>query len=199
MGLGSVLVYTIVAIVILFFLSYHSPSSNHHSSHRHRRLKLRSNFSLSPLSHHLHHQPVPFDPLVADLERQREDKHWEQQHIHHSHPELIVDSAPAHESQPEWEDFMNAEDFINDEDKFNVTNRLVLLFPKIDVHPSDGFVSLHELTHWNLEQSKKEVLHRTQREMDLHDKNHDGFLSFSEYDPPSWVKTAGSPFLISHF
>ncbi|KEH44431.1 calcium-binding EF hand-like protein [Medicago truncatula] len=181
MGLGSVLIYTILALIVLFFLSSHSPFNNHHSSHRHRRLKLRSNFTLSPSRSHSSHQPVPFDPLVAELERHREDKQWEQQHIQH---------APPHESQPEWEDFMNAEDFINDEDKFNVTSRLLLLFPKIDVDPADQFVDLHELTMWNLQQAHREVLHRSQREMELHDKNHDGFVSFSEYDPPSWVKSA---------
>ncbi|KAK2459021.1 hypothetical protein P8452_05526 [Trifolium repens] len=199
MGLASVLVYTILALLVLFFLSSHSPfntTTNHHSSNRHRRLKLRSNFTtLSPSNPHSNphsnHQPVPFDPLVAELERHREDKQWEQQHIQNSHPELIHhNSAPAHESQPEWEDFMNAEDFINDEDKFNVTSRLLLLFPKIDVDPIDSFIDLHELTLWNLQQAHREVLHRSQREMELHDKNRDGFVSFSEYDPPSWVKSA---------
>lgn len=190
MGRGSILVYVIVAVVVLLFLSY-TPKNSHPSNHRYRRLKLRSNFTLSPS--HQHRPIIPFDPLVAELERHREDKEWEKQHIHHSHPELDSDnSAPGHESQPEWEEYMDAEDFLNDEDKFNVTNRLVLLFPKIDVDPTDWFVSLHELTQWNLQQAHREVLHRSQREMELHDKNHDGFLSFSEYDPPSWVHNAGS-------
>lgn len=101
-----------------------------------------------------------------------------------------MDSAPAAESQPEWEDFMDAEDYLNDEDRFNVTNRLVLLFPKIDGDPTDGFVTEHELTEWTLQQADREVMHRTQREMDAHDKNKDGFVSFAEYDPPSWVQNA---------
>ena len=33
---------------------------------------------------------------------------------------------------------------------FNVTNRLVVLFPRIDVDPADGFVTKNELTQWNL-------------------------------------------------
>lgn len=86
---------------------------------------------------------------------------------------------------------MDAEDYLNDEEKFNVTSRLVLLFPKIDVDPNDGFVTEPELTEWNLQQAQKEVFHRTQREMELHDKNHDGFVSFAEYDPPSWVQSSG--------
>lgn len=187
-----IFVYIVVAAVLLLFLS-HSPKKL--SGHRHRRLKLRSNFTLAPSRHHA----VAFDPLVAELERHREDKEWEKQVIHQKHPELETDPdpdpAPAHESQPEWEDFMNAEDYLNDEDKFNVTNRLILLFPKIDVDPADWFVTEHELTQWNLHQAQREVLHRTQREMELHDKNHDGFVSFSEYDPPSWAQNAGlSPF-----
>lgn len=86
---------------------------------------------------------------------------------------------------------MDAEDYLNDEDRFNVTNRLVLLFPKIDVEPNDGFVTEHELTEWNLKQAATEVMHRTRREMEVHDKNLDGFVSFAEYEPPSWVRNAG--------
>ncbi|KAG9136662.1 hypothetical protein Leryth_004454 [Lithospermum erythrorhizon] len=76
---------------------------------------------------------------------------------------------------PEWEEFVDAEDYLNDEEKFNVTSRLVVLFPKIDVAPVDGFLSEGELTQWNMEQSQKEVLHRTEREMEVHDKDRDGF------------------------
>lgn len=94
---------------------------------------------------------------------------------------------------------MNAEDFINDEDKFNVTSRLLILFPKIDVDPADSFIDVHELTTWNLQQAHREVLHRSQREMELHDKNRDGFVSFSEYDPPSWVKSAGNQLIYLSF
>ena len=67
-----------------------------------------------------------------------------------------------------------------------------MLFPKIDVAPDDGYVSEHELTEWNWKQSEKEVMHRTKREMDVHDKNHDGFVSFAEYEPPSWVRNSGT-------
>jgi Ca2+-binding EF-hand superfamily protein len=85
---------------------------------------------------------------------------------------------------------MDAEDYINDEEKFNVTDRLLLLFPKIDVDPADGYVNGNELTDWNMQQAEKEVVHRTQREMETHDKNKDGFVSFAEYEPPSWVRNS---------
>lgn len=180
MGKVSVTIYISVALLILFLVS-HSP--NKASPHRHRRLKLRSSFSFSGN----HHEHVAFDPLVADIERQREDKQWEKLYMEHAHKELV---APAAESQPEWEEFMNAEDYLNNEDRFNVTKRLVLLFPKIDLQPADGFVTELELTEWNLRQAEREVLHRTQREMELHDKNRDGFLSFAEYEPPTWVRNS---------
>lgn len=65
------------------------------------------------------------------------------------------------------------------------------MFPKIDVSPVDGFVTESELTEWTIQSSQKEVMHRTQRDMDVHDRNKDGFISFSEYEPPSWVRNSG--------
>ncbi|KAJ4832283.1 hypothetical protein Tsubulata_012231 [Turnera subulata] len=191
MGKTSIIIYITIAVLLLLLVT-HNPRKP--SNHRNRRIKLRSAFNFT---HHREHAPIPFDPLVADIERRREDKLWEQQYFQHSHPEFAAHddddhqhAAPGHEAQPEWEDFMNAEDYLNDEEKFNVTSRLVLLFPKIDVDPVDGYVSEHELTDWNLVQSQKEVIHRTQRDMEVHDKNHDGFVSWSEYEPPSWVHSS---------
>ncbi|KAF2322450.1 hypothetical protein GH714_017113 [Hevea brasiliensis] len=185
----SIFIYLTLAFLFVLLIS-HNPSKP--SNHRHRRLKLRSTFNFS--DHH--HNPVPFDPLVADIERRREDKQWEKHYFDQAHPEIVShsdhhDSAPAHEAQPEWDDFVDAEDYLNDEEKFNVTSRLLLLFPKIDMDPVDGYVSEHELIEWNLNQAEREVMHRTQREMDIHDKNHDGFISFAEYEPPSWVQNSG--------
>ncbi|XP_076950586.1 uncharacterized protein LOC143623619 [Bidens hawaiensis] len=181
MGKLSVIIYTTVAFLLVLLIS-HSPDKSPNRSHR--RLKLRSNYS-SADHHHL-----SFDPLIADMQRTQDDKFWEQTHYksQQSEPEF----APGLESQPEWEDLIGAEDYLNDEHKFNITHRLVLLFPRIDMDPADGFVTEHELTEWNLEQSQKEVLHRSQREMELHDKNHDGLVSFTEYQPPSWVRDSGN-------
>ncbi|XP_059656175.1 uncharacterized protein LOC132303105 [Cornus florida] len=187
MGKVSVIAYITVAVLLLFLIS-HSPKKP--PNQRHRRIKLRSSFSYyGGGDERHHHEPVAFDPLVAEIERRREDKQWEKMYIEHAHKDL-VEEAPGAESQPEWEEFMDAEDYLNDEDKFNVTNRLVLLFPKLDVGPPDGYVTEHELTQWNLKQSEKVVMHRTQRDMELHDKNRDGFVSFAEYVPPSWVRNS---------
>lgn len=200
MGRVSLIIYVIVAVVLLLLVSRSSDKKSLGSRNRHRRLKIRSNFTFTPLSdpHNLHEHiaAAAFDPLVADIERKREDKQWEHHYFQNHHPELHSEStqsmsAPGHESPPEWEDFMDAEDYLNDEEKFNVTNRLVLLFPKIDVDPVDGYVSESELIQWTLQQSQREVLHRTEREMEVHDKNKDGFVSFAEYEAPSWVKNSG--------
>ncbi|CAK9139020.1 unnamed protein product [Ilex paraguariensis] len=191
---ASIIIYITIAILLLLLIS-HSPKHKTSFHQRHRRLKLRSNFTFSPpititgTPHH-RHETITFDPLVADIERKREDREWEKMYFESTHKEFAQD-APAAESQPEWEEFMDAEDYLNDEEKFNVTDRLVLLFPKIDVDPADGYLSEHEFTEWNLKQSAKEVMHKTEREFEVHDKNHDGFVSFAEYEPPSWVLNSG--------
>ncbi|URE43291.1 calcium-binding EF hand family protein [Musa troglodytarum] len=179
MARSPVLIYLIVVVFVLLLLSFAPKRPNR----PHRRLKLRPAADLSDqTARDRDRRGIPFDPVIADIERRREDREWERAHF------LPQGHAPAMEAQPEWEDFMDAEDYINDEERFNVTDRIVLLFPKIDVAPADGFVSSDELADWNLRQVEKEVMHRTQRDMELHDKNHDGFISFKEYEPPSWAR-----------
>ncbi|KAJ0985479.1 hypothetical protein J5N97_003835 [Dioscorea zingiberensis] len=177
----SAFVYVILGLLLLVLLASYSPSSRPHHHRSHRRLKLRHP-SVPPPSPG-HHRAAPFDPLITEIELRRDDREWERAHYD-------IPAAPGHEPQPEWEDFIDAEDYINDEDRFNVTHRIVLLFPKIDVAPTDGHISLVELTEWNLQQAEREVMHRTKRDMDLHDKNRDGLVSFDEYEAPSWAQQA---------
>lgn len=134
MGKLSVVTYIAVAVLLLLLVS-RSPRSPAGHGRGHRRLKLRSNFTFvkapaAAAAQHPRREPVPFDPLVAELERHREDKQWEREYFEHAHPEVVqraaAESAPGEESQPEWEDFMDAEDYLNDEERFNVTNRLVM-------------------------------------------------------------------------
>ena len=80
-------------------------------------------------------------------------------------------------------DYQDPEDYLNDEDQFNITNRLTVLFPLLDTNPFDGFVSLAELQKWHFLQGQKTIQHRTNRELENHDKNHDGQVSFKEYLP----------------
>ncbi|KGN51567.1 calumenin-B [Cucumis sativus] len=173
MGKFSVLIYISIFSLLLILISQ-TPTTRP----RHRRLRLRSNFTFNPpLLRHQHDHYISFDPLISDIELRREDDEWHKQSLK---------NLAAHDSHPEWEEF------INDEDRFNVTERLFWIFPKIDVDPSDGFVSAEELTRWNLQQAMNEALYRTEREFQSHDDNRDGFVSFAEYEPPSWVLSAGN-------
>ncbi|XP_072961672.1 uncharacterized protein [Typha angustifolia] len=175
------LLYLTIAVVVVLLLS--APATRPYRSHR--RLKLRSSFSFSPSppatagSGAAH--TIPFDPIISEIELRREDREWERAHYPEEKP------APGMESAPEWKEFGNAEDYINDEDHFNVTSRILLLFPKVDVAPTDGFITPEELAAWNLVQAQNDVMHRTKRDMKLHDKNRDGFVSFDEYERPSWA------------
>ncbi|XP_038892509.1 calumenin-B-like [Benincasa hispida] len=175
MGKLAILIYISIFSLLLILIS-HTPTRRLRL--RHRRLRLRSNFTFNPLLHRQQHDHyIPFDPLIADIQLRREDDEWQKHSLQHS---------AAADSHPEWEEF------INDEDRFNVTERLFWLFPKIDVDPSDGFVSAEELTRWNLQQAMNEALHRTEKEFQSHDDNRDGFVSFAEYEPPTWVLAAGN-------
>ncbi|GAU32116.1 hypothetical protein TSUD_358000 [Trifolium subterraneum] len=78
-------------------------------------------------------------------------------------PDQIHNSQPTENTAAELEV----------EDEFDLKEKIVQIFPQIDVDPTDQFVSVHELTQWNLH-------HHTQREMVIYDKDHDGFVSFSD-------------------
>ncbi|CAN6237586.1 unnamed protein product [Urochloa humidicola] len=165
---------------LLFLLLRLSPSSPSPTPHPHRRLRLRARAQ----HHHNHHQ-IPFDPVVADLERRLEDREWERLAAAGLH-------APGMEAAPVPEDLSDGEagadeDYLNDAARFNVTRRVEELFPGIDVGPADGAVTGDELAAWNLANARREVLHRTARELELHDRDRDGRLAFGEYERPSWA------------
>lgn len=90
------------------------------------------------------------------------------------------DQVDPHDVDPDYED---PEEYLNDEDQFNITERLTSLFPLIDINPRDDYVTSLELLEWHLVQGKKAMLHRSDREMESHDKNHDGLVSLEEYLP----------------
>ncbi|XP_066321542.1 uncharacterized protein [Miscanthus floridulus] len=163
---------------LLFLLLRLSPSSPSPTAHPHRRLRLRARA-------HAHHHQIPFDPVVADIERRLEDREWERLAAAGLH-------APGMEAAPVPEDLIDGEadadeDYINDAARFNLTFRVEALFPKIDVDPADGAVTGAELAAWNLANARREVLHRTARELELHDRDHDGRVAFGEYERPSWA------------
>jgi calumenin len=172
------LVLALASAVLLFLLLRFSPSSPSPNPHPHRRLRLR------PRAHAHHHQ-IPFDPVVADIERRLEDREWKRLAAAGLH-------APGMEAAPVPEDLTDGEvdadeDYINDAARFNVTLRVEALFPKIDVDPADGAVTGAELAAWNLANARREVLHRTARELELHDRDHDGRVAYGEYERPSWA------------
>jgi calumenin len=157
-------------LVLLLRLSPSTPSPN---PHPHRRLRSGARAA----------RQIPFDPVVAELERRLEDREWERLASEWLH-------APGMEAPPGPEDLADGgaeEDYINDAVRFNVTRRVEALFPKIDVDPADGLVTGAELAAWNLASTRREVLHRTARDLDLHDRDHDGRVAFSEYERPSWA------------
>ncbi|KAG0555711.1 hypothetical protein M758_12G192300 [Ceratodon purpureus] len=185
----------VVAIMTLVLVS-HDPSHQHSRSHRRtlpgKRIKVRA-------VHHdkNHHDPIAFDPIVADFERRKEDRAWEKQYFedqykkwgeqvqsaeginfHSGEPLKVLKADPVED--PDYED---PEEYLNDEDQFNITNRLTLLFPLLDINPRDDFVSLLELQEWHLVQGRKAMQHRSDREMETHDKNQDGLISLQEYLP----------------
>ncbi|EMS64995.1 hypothetical protein TRIUR3_25358 [Triticum urartu] len=172
------LVLALASASLLFLLVHLSPSSPSAHPHPHRRLRLRGA--------HLRHggatpHQIPFDPVIADLERRLDDREWERLAAAGLH-------APGMESAPVPEDLADYEDeYINDAVRFNMTLRVAALFPKIDVDPADDAVTGAELAAWNLASARREVLHRTARELDLHDRDHDGRVAFSEYERPSWA------------
>ncbi|KAH7424164.1 hypothetical protein KP509_12G093400 [Ceratopteris richardii] len=189
-------VYLFIALCFIAFVLYSNQphrlkSKVHRNLHAGRRLVIRK---LS-IGRDSKHENVAFDPIVASFERKREDRTWEKEYFQEQFKQWSKDSEPGHthesaphpQSQPEpaeW-DYKDPEDFLNDEEHFNVSSRILTLFPLIDNHPSDGRISLDELQDWHLQAALTEAEHRAIREMEHHDKNHDGMVSFAEYLPHS--------------
>ncbi|XP_062213653.1 uncharacterized protein LOC133914590 [Phragmites australis] len=171
------LLYVAFAFLLLILLASYSPRLQHNGRSHHRRLKLDPKSSPSSSGaasggnggQKQHHHA--FDPAIAELERRLNDKEWE-----HEHYRLLHGDGEADEHMKEWE-----EDFINHDELFNLADRISSLFPKIDIAPHDGFVSLDELRRWNLEQARADQLHRSARELELYDKNGDGIISFGAF------------------
>lgn len=197
----TVLLLCVVTFSLLLFIlvASYSPRLQPHGRNPHRRLKLHPKTSAAVASSYgastasksagaggngaqQQHHAVPFDPSIAELERRLEDKEWEREHYRILHGG--EGDGEADEHMKEWEEFLKEEeDFINDDDRFNVSDRIRALFPKIDLAPQDGFISLDELIRWNLEQARTDQLHRSAREMELYDKNGDGIVSFEAFQP----------------
>jgi hypothetical protein len=184
------LLYVVCGLILLLLLASYSPRLQPHAHGRslHRRLKLHPKSSLpsdassggnggQQKTQHQNHHAASFDPTIAELERRLDDKEWEREHY------SLLHGGEPDDHMKEWEEFLKEEeDFINDDDRFNIADRIRALFPKIDVAPQDGFVSLDELTAWNLQQARADQHHRSAREMELYNKNGDEIVSFEAFN-----------------
>lgn len=198
-----------IALVLFSNQPHRQTTRVHRNLHPGRRLIVRK----LPISPDAKHEHVAFDPIIANFERKREDRTWEREHFQQQHKEWAQnrdsqlhanaghneihkqhDSAPHPESQPEPEswDYSDPEEYLNDDDQFNVSSRIVTLFPLIDNHPPDGTISMAELYDWHLQAALTENQHRTDRQMEIYDKDHDGMVSFSEYLPQVSPENSGN-------
>eukprot|EP00897_Mesotaenium_endlicherianum_P009200 jgi/Mesen1/8308/ME000455S07473 len=132
------------------------------------------------------------DYYAKHIAEHRQARHHEEQKAnmhdddHHSNlHEAEIEHHENHEVEDHHDGEFDPEDYDRedyfDTDHFNITSRLATLFPLIDVKPVDDRVSVDELTSWHLQQVRKQSLHRTDRELDVIDRNHDGFVTLKEY------------------
>lgn len=81
------------------------------------------------------------------------------------------------------ESLQNNSTYLNDDGRINITYRIMVLFPFLDVAPKDGFIDYNEMEFWMVHQAIDRLNYRTKMALELHDKNGDGLVSFSEYLP----------------
>ncbi|KAK4800215.1 hypothetical protein SAY86_025580 [Trapa natans] len=159
----AVAVYTLLATAFIFFLVT-SPATRN-GLHGGGDGSVAVNIRRLGSKYH----PSNFDPFVAEIERKNEGNLLDPLHDEdHSHRGNLGDPST---------------EYLDDQGKLNITLRLMVLFPFIDNHPQDGFVSLGELEAWNMKQATDRLFYRTEKEMDYYDKDGDGEISFREYLP----------------
>ncbi|EEF36123.1 Reticulocalbin-2 precursor, putative [Ricinus communis] len=119
--------------------------------------------------------PIPtFDPLVVKIQRAAEAKG------------LIKKGNPIGSEERNSNivvETENAYEYLSENGTLNMTLRLMFIFPLLDNASKDGKVSFEELQQWNKEQAIERLTYRTDKEMELHDKDGDGMINFSEYLP----------------
>ena len=197
----AAIVYVLVCVgfigLVIFSNQPERLKSKGHGSLQHGRRLVVRKLHPSSSKQASKHENVAFDPIIANLERKREDRTWEKEYMQHQYKQWADDSskqsshdsAPHAESQPDPEsedwDYSDTEAYLNDEEQFNISSRIITLFPLIDNHPSDGIISFQELVDWHYHASLSEAEHRASRELEMYDKNHDGMVSLLEYLPQS--------------
>lgn len=162
--MAKAVVYALLATAFILVMVF-CPSKQH-GHHDHLGLNRRLGFR--------DHVPV-FDPLVAKMERYAEENGLGGQ----THNLDLVEHSPMMDTSEVEE----VHEYFSDEGKLNLTLRLLSLFPLIDQAPKDSYISSNELKHWLTQQAVERLNYRTQKEMESYDKDGDGNISFSEYQP----------------
>lgn len=119
------------------------------------------------LARRLGHNRAAFDPLVEEIE------------------EKVMQASDHRSLFSSLNIFLNdvhdQYEFVSQVKNLNITMRLMVLFPLLDLEPRDGFVSLKELEHWNLQQAIHRLNYRTHKELASLDQNEDGSITLKEY------------------
>lgn len=170
MGRAVVYLFLITAFAFFFvFYPSNSPDRNHQELTRRLGYKLRA---------------PTFDPLVEEMERYAEE------HGSGRGRNAISGqrTTTANQVPDAYKDYY-------DEGRLKISLRLLVLFPLLDHSPKDGVISYEELSDWIIEQAVQRLNYRTRKELDFHDKNGDGAISFREYLPQFTEEDIGMPLM----
>lgn len=88
------------------------------------------------------------------------------------------------------------EKYYKDDGSLNLSLRLMVLFPFLDISPQDGMIDSKELDAWLMQQTVNMLHDRSKRELELRDKDGDGAVSFFEYLPQFTPEDVGMIFYI---
>lgn len=76
----TALVYTLVGIGLILFLTFDNNNKRNHSPTLHRRSGPEKRLVVR-----VNHSRIAFDPIVSDMEQRREDRDW-QKRVHQAKP-----------------------------------------------------------------------------------------------------------------
>ena len=161
--MSKAVVFGLLTIAFVFFVVFTPTTQKGHN-----------NFYLA---RRLGHNRVAFNPLVEKIEemaRETSDHHFL----------FNLSNIFLNDVEDKYE-------FVSQVKNLNITMRLMILFPLLDVEPRDGFISLKELEHWNMQQAIHRLSYRTHKELVLFDQNEDGAITFREYLPKISYQSIG--------
>ncbi|XP_010934862.1 uncharacterized protein [Elaeis guineensis] len=155
-------VYLLLVIAFVILLSFsRTPHASQKRQHGRR------------LAHH----HASFDPLVDKLERRAEERGL----LDTDTFQEMLHAFFHDQNRSEVPEIGVFEEYFGEEGRFNVTERLMSLFPLLDRYPQDGKISFQELEFWNRKQALDRLIYSTNRQMKLHDKDRDGAVTLEEF------------------